>query len=175
MMRVAVIAGLVLLASASPATAADGRKIMRCSQQSGAGFPGAYADQGNLVVGPFAWLGARRNNFDGAYEGGYRWKQPVLVRPGHTATLRIGAAARGFARLTYTAVGWSFSRAVRTVTFKSCPAAQAKSTTDGRPVTFWSGGIVLTRPSACVPVEIRIDGGPIRRRAVPIGPGASCR
>jgi hypothetical protein len=96
------------------------------------------------------------------------------VRPTHTVTVRIGAAARGFARLTYTAVGWSYSRAVRTVVFKACPAAKAQSNTDGRPVTFWSGGIVLQRPAACVSVEIRIDRGPIRRRAVAIGPGASC-
>ena len=174
MTRVALIAGLVVLASASPATAADGQKVMRCSQQSGASFPGAYGDRGNLVVGPFAWMGARRQDGDGANGDTYRWKQPVLVRPGHTVTLRGGAAARGFARLTYTAAGWSFSRAVRTVVFKACPAAKAHSTTDGRPVTFWSGGIVMKRPAACVPVEIRVDEGPIRRRAVAIGPGASC-
>ena len=173
MIRVALITAALVLASASPA-AADGRMVMRCSQQSGAGFPGAYADPGNLVVGPFAWMGANRQNFDGAYGGAYRWKQPVLVRPGHTVTLRIAAAARDFARLTYTATGWSFSRAVRTVVFEACSRSKAQSRADGRPVTFWSGGTVLTRPAACVPVEIRIDGGAVKRRAVATGPGASC-
>ena len=145
-----------------------------CSNQSGADFPGAYRDRANLVVGPFAWVGARRGNSDGAYKDVYRWKQPVLLKPGHTATLRIGAAARGFAGITYgPGSGWSFAGTTSRVSFRACSSATAQSRSDGRPVTFWSGGIVLTRPKACVPVEIRIDRGPVRRRVVAYG-GADC-
>jgi hypothetical protein len=140
-----------------------------CTMQSGADFPGAFQDPRNLVAGPFAWLGARAEHVDGEYGDVYRWKQPVLVRPGHTVRLRVGAAAR----LTYDFDGWDFARSERTVVFKACSARRAMSHSDGRPVTFWSGGIVLKRPNACVPVEIRIDHRPVRRRVVAYG-SADC-
>src|SRR3954462_1088471 len=93
-----------------------------CANQSGAEFPGAYRDPANLVVGPLAWVGARgQADADGSLDGGYRWKQPVLVRPGHKVTIRVGAAAAGFARLTYThGSGWAFGGGVRAVTFHAC-------------------------------------------------------
>jgi hypothetical protein len=61
---------------------------------------------------------------------------------------------------------------VRTVVFRACPASKAQSRVNGRPVTFWSGGIVATRASICLPVEIRIDRGPVRRRTIALN--ASC-
>jgi hypothetical protein len=149
--------------------------VIGCAQQSGAGFPGAYGDPTNLSIGPLAWLGARRGNSDGAYKDVFRWKQPVLLKPGHTATLKIGTSARGFAGLAYGhhGEGWSFASTVGRVRFSACPSSTAQSRTDGKPVTFWSGGIVLTRSPACVPVEIRIDRGRVRRRVLAYG-GARC-
>lgn len=145
--------------------------MIGCSSQSGADFPAAYSDRANLVVGPFAWVGARRGNSDGAYKDVFRWKQPVLVKPGHTATLKVGEGARRFAGLAYGdhGAGWSFPSTVSRVTFRACPSTTAQSRTDGKPVTFWSGGIVLTRRKACVPVEIRIDRRPVRRRVLAYG------
>ena len=174
MIRAACAALVVAVVFPAAASAEGGRQIRRCSQQSGSGFTGPYTDPGSLVVGPFAWLGARRRGVDGALEDTYRWKQPVLVKPGHTVTLKIAARARAVAGLTFGGGDWSFRKTYAVVVFHACPASKAISLADGEPVTFWSGGIVLTRPAACVPLEIRIDRGPVQRRAVRIGPGASC-
>jgi hypothetical protein len=165
----ALLAGALGLALAPSAAAAEQRATADCADQASTTFPGAYGDPSNLVVGPLAWLGARGNgNADGRLGGGYRWKLPVLGRPGHRVSLRIGAAAASFARLKYvhSAGGWDFSGGTRTVLFRACSAARAMSRTDGRPVTFWSGGVVATRGSICLPVEIRIDRGPVRRRTI---------
>jgi hypothetical protein len=166
--------GFALLGLAPTAVAADRRVTMTCAQQSEAAFPRAYRSPVNMVVGPLAWIGAHNNaGYDGAYESGYRWKNPVVVRPGHTVTMRIGAAAKTFAGLTYDHDGgWSFGKAERTVVFKACSRARAASRVDGKPVTFWSGGIVSTRTAVCVPIEFRVDDGAVRRRS--IGLGASC-
>ena len=171
MTRSALLAVTVTLAAffPHPAEAGDGRLVRTCSSQSQAYFPGAYRSRDNLVLGPLAWLGANMVHDDGAYGSAYRWKHPVLVRPGRTVSLRIGAAARGFAGLSYDFQGWSFARTARTVVFQGCLRAKARSRTDGRPVTFWSGGIVSTRGSACVPIEIRIDRGAVRRRTLALG------
>ena len=175
---VAVVAVVTVVTAALPAvaSASGGRAVARCSQQSTADFPGAFSDPANLVVGPFAWLGARRGRIDGAYKGRYRWKQPVLVQPGHRVTLRVAMRAAGLAGLVYAGVGgdWDFARTVRVMSFHSCSQDKASSHSSGQAVTFWSGGIVLTRSPACVPVMIRIDRGPVQRRTVAMGPGARC-
>jgi hypothetical protein len=174
MMRIACAALVVLVLVPAAASAEGGTQIRRCSQQSGAGFTGPYTDPGSLVVGPFAWLGAKRRGVDGAYRSTYRWKQPVLVKPGHTVTLKIAARARDLAGVTFGGGDWSFRKTYSVVVFHACPASKAMSQADGKPVTFWSGGIVLRRPAACVPLEIRVDRGPVQRRAIRIGPGARC-
>jgi hypothetical protein len=176
-MRRALAAIAIVAAVVAPAASASGgRGVARCSQQSTADFPGAFFDPANLVVGPFAWLGARRGRVDGAYKGRYRWKQPVLVRPGHRITLRIGSGAARFAGLEYAGVGgdWDYRRSVRVMSFHSCANERASSRSSGQPVTFWSGGIVLTRSPACVPVTIRVDRGPVQYRTVAMGEGARC-
>ena len=171
---IAFLAVVGALVSPSLASAAGGRVVMRCAQQSTAGFPGAFADPSNMVVGPLAWVFAHKNaGYDGAYEFGYRWKNPALVRPGHIVTMRIGAAAKDFAGLAYDHDGgWGYPQSERTVVFKGCSRAKATSRVDGRPVTFWSGGIVSTRTGVCVPIEFRVDRGAVRRRS--IGLGTSC-
>jgi hypothetical protein len=175
-MRVLAVVLVGAAAISASASGAGGRTEMRCSQQSSGVFDGSFRDRRNLVVGPFAWAGARAGQVDGSFEDRYRWKQPALVRPGHTVILRIGNAARAFAGLTYDGRGaWDPRFTVQTVVFHGCPPGKAASRIGGTAVTFWAGGIVLTRAKACVPVEIRVDGGPVRRRSVPLGAGARCR
>ena len=168
----AVVATLVL---ATPAAASDRALVKTCAQQSFAGFGGAYDDPRNLVVGPLAGVGARAQDYDGAYEGRYRWKMPMLMRPGRRATVRIGAAAAGFARLSFGTGHWNFARSHRRVTFVGCSASKAGSPIGGgRRATFWSGGLTALRTNFCLPLEIRFGTGTIRRRSIPMGPKATC-
>ena len=175
-MKRAAAAVLAAIAIGPPAAEAADRPLVKtCAQQSFAGFAGAYADSRNLVVGPLAWVGARAQDYDGSYEGRYRWKMPMLMKPGRRATVRIGAAAAGFARLSFGTGHWDFARSHRRVTFAGCPAAEAGSPIGGgRRATFWSGGLTALRTNFCLPLEIRFAGGAIRRREVPMGPKASC-
>ncbi|HEX6713750.1 MAG TPA: hypothetical protein VF066_10205 [Thermoleophilaceae bacterium] len=167
-MRAAIYAVAALAAFAPAADASGGRAVMTCASQSSTYFPGAFRDSANVVIGPLAWLFARdQADTDGAYGDGFRWKHPVLVRPGHTVAMRMGAAAKDFAGFAYDHAGGSaFGESERTVVFKACSRSKAASRTDGKPVTFWSGAIVATRGSICLPVEIRVDRGPVRRRTI---------
>jgi hypothetical protein len=54
----------------------------------------------------------------------------------------------------------------------ACDAAHADSMVDGRPVTFFSGFFELRRAPACVPVTIKVDGGPARHRRLSVAHGA---
>lgn len=166
-MRGLLILACITAALAGPiasASASGGRLVNTCADRSSAAFPGAYKDPDNLVVGPLAWLWAKRQDDDGSYQDGYRWKVPVLVRPRHTVTLRIGAAAQSFAGLSFAARGWEYADSNRTVVFRSCR---------GRRATFFAGGVASTRPLGCLPVEIRIDGGAVRHRTLSFA-GADC-
>ena len=166
-MRRCLMVACVTAALAAPvptASAAGGRLVNTCADRSDATFPGAYRDPHNVVIGPLAWLWANNQDGDGAYNGAYRWKAPVLVRPRHTVTLRIGAAARSFAGLAFATRGWDYADSDRTVVFRSC---------NGRRPTFWAGGVVSTRALGCLPVEIRIDRGAVRRRVLSLA-GADC-
>lgn len=155
---VTVVALAVLaFASVSPAQPATAT----CRNQSGAEFPGAFTDPDNVVVGPLAFVGLRGaatttpNNLKRF--GGY--KSPLLVRAGRTATISIDPAARSFVRLNHGGFRGPFRRLPHTIRAAACPERQALSDVDGRPVTFWSGFFVVTRPG-CVPVTITV-----RRRA----------
>ena len=153
------------LAGPVPTAAASGGRLVRtCADRSDATFPGAYRDPGNIVIGPLAWLWANEQDDDGAYNGAYRWKVPVLVRPRHTVTLRIAAAAQDFAGLSFAARGWDYADSNRTLVFRSCRS---------RRPTFFAGGVSSTRALGCLPVEIRIDRGAVRRRVLSLA-GADC-
>jgi hypothetical protein len=168
-MRAVLVVLALTLVAAAPAAASGGRVVTTCDRQSQAAFQGAYRDADNLVVGPLAWIGARAPHTGGANAGEFRWKHQLLVQPGHRVTVRIGAAAAGFAGLTYNFQGWGFARSHRTVVFQACPRSRAASRSDRGPVTFWSGGISATVGAGCVPVEIRIDRGPVRHRTIALG------
>jgi hypothetical protein len=122
-----------------------------CDRRSEAGFPGAYDSPHNLVAGPLAMVGA--GDFTAAptvreYGGN---KFPLLVRTGHTATVRVARPARLFYA----------GRTARTITFAACRR--------GGPITFWSG-FVLTPVPVCARDEVFADAERFaRRRAIALG------
>lgn len=174
----AALAAAAAAASAASATVASptpGTEAVGCRSQSGAGFPHAFAARSSLVVGPLALVGLRdlrgTTPENIARFGG--WKSPALIRPGHAVTVSIDPAARSFARLRYSHHGErAFTRLPHTVRFVACDAAHADSTADGRPVTFFSGFFELRRAPACVPITVKVDGGPARHRRLPVARGA---
>jgi hypothetical protein len=152
--------------------------VLDCSTRSEANFPGAFADRRNLVVGPLVLVGAGEPTpADVIREFGGN-KFPLLVKAGHTVTLRLPARTRDFAGLDYgpQPQGQTKLRDThRTMTFIACragrPTADYKpdgpsgSFADGVSVTFWSGSVVTRKP-VCLPLEVRVDGERAARRAV---------
>src|SRR5919197_3676714 len=175
--RIAVVAALVLSAyggaSRPPAAnrvtstslrepfAADhARASEDCSTQSEADFPGAYAARSNLVVGPLAMIGAAFTDAKTVREVGGN-KFPLLVKSGHTVTVRLAPEARPVAGLAYGPLPQGETKlrdTYRSVRFVACGPGMSDSRADGAAVTFWSG-FVLTRKPACIPLRISIDGG----------------
>ncbi len=145
-----------------------------CSTRSEANFPGAFTDPANLVVGPLVLVGGAQAARDPVsvirrFKG---QKLQVLVKAGHRVTVRIARRARAFAGLGY-APGTSREEQTgprdshRSVTFVACrPGEASGSYADGEAVTFWSGGVTVTRVPACVPLEVYVDDEPSSRRLV---------
>jgi hypothetical protein len=148
-------------ASNQPGVVAD------CSSQSGASFSGAFTSPRNLVVGPLALIGAGGTPVFADSFGGQKF--PVLVRVGHRVTVELSRRTRRGAGLAYGPLpqGEVLLRdAHRIVKFIACRRGQdSLSRADGRPVTFWSGG-VLARSPRCVPLLVWVDGEPSPRRAI---------
>ena len=141
--------------------------VADCSTRSQAGFPGAFTDPSNLVVGPLVLIGAgRTQSFDSIFGGN---KFPLLVKAGHRVTLELSARTRRSAGLAYGPLpqGQVHLRdAHRAVTFIACASGERSgSSADGKPVTFWSGG-VLANAAQCVPLLVWIDSGRSPRHAV---------
>lgn len=150
----AVLAGVI----PAGAHGADRTARVDCRMASEANFPNAYGDPNNLIVGPLAMVGAGgpTSAQTVAKFGGEKF--PLLVRAGHTVTLRIlpsadGAAALGYGPLPQGHV--TVRDGFRSETFVACGAGQTSSTADG-PVTFWSGFVFADRP-VCVPFDVYID------------------
>jgi hypothetical protein len=107
----------------------------------------------------------------------------VLVKAGHTVTVRLPRAVRRVAGLAYGGLGnrklpqgeLSHRDTAHTMTFVACePGTPTRkyrddgpsaSRADGEAVTFWSG-FVVTRAPVCVPLEVYIDDDPAPRHAV---------
>jgi hypothetical protein len=166
----AVVLGLAALAPAG--IAADAAAPVRphgvvadCSRSSYADFPEAFTSPRNLVVGPLVMTGARGDaGWASVFPGN---KFPLLVRNGHRVTLELSTRMRRVAGLAYGPLPQGELRLRemhRVVTFVACTGASG-STADGKPVTFWAGGIVTLAPR-CVPLRIWIDSRPSPRRAV---------
>lgn len=172
----ALAAGSVFAVAASAGDAARGTGVATatCRHQSLAGFPHAYRNPENVVVGPLAFVGALRNT-DATpqhvdYIGGI--KSPAVLRPGHTARVSISPESRSNVRLAYApSEGHSekdFAKYPHTVRFKACSRRRAGSRSDGRPVTFWSGFYVIRETPTCIGVDISIDGRRAHHRVIPV-------
>jgi len=172
-----LMVGLTTAAAATPSAAgAAGTAKATCAHQSGAEFSAGPDD---LVVGPMRFVGLRNiADTDAAnlvQHGG--WKSPAVLRAGHVATVSVDRPARSTVRLDYGhATDDAFAALPHTVRFVACSRGRSLSTLDGKPVTFWSG-FFRTRSTTpvpgCLPLTIRIDGGPPRHRRLPVA-GGSC-
>jgi hypothetical protein len=174
--------GLLLAVAVSAGDAAKRRAGVEsagCRHQSLAGFPHAYRNPDNVVVGPLAFVGALRNGDDSPQSvehiGGI--KSPAVLRPGHTARVSISPGSRSNVRLQYgpgerrdDAV---FASLPHTVRFTSCSRRRAGSRVDGRRVTFWSGFYAIRDAPTCIGVDISIDGRRAHHRVIPVAQ-ASC-
>jgi len=144
-----------------------------CATRSEAGFPGAFSDRDNLVVGPLVMIGAAAfTPPDVVREYGGN-KFPLLVRAGHRVTVQItrpgpSKAALGYGPLPQGVIHVRDGH--RVVTFVACrPDRDSGSDADGARVTFWSGFVLANSPD-CVRLRVWIDDRRTpRKAAVPLG------
>jgi len=142
-----------------------------CSTRSKASFPGGFSNPRNLLVGPLVLIGAGGMPAFGLSsdrrDGGNKF--PLLVRVGHRVTVELSRHTRKVAGLAYGPLpeGEVHLRAAhRVVTFIACRRGEhSGSSADGRPITFWSGGVVARSPR-CVPLLVWVDDALSPRRAV---------
>jgi hypothetical protein len=157
--------------------------LVDCSWRSEATFPGAFKDPRNIVVGPLVLVEAA----SAARQSPARirelagWKSPLLVRAGHSVTMRIAESAGRFAALGYGPLPQGrteVSEAHQAITFVACPRDEptyaSVQPTVGR-LTFWSGGIVVNRAPVCVPLEFYVDEELTPRRLVVSLGAGSCK
>jgi hypothetical protein len=142
-----------------------------CASNAGdADFPGAFSNPQNLVVGPLVIVaGAYVDRNAARLLGGFRY--PVLVKAGHTVTVRLAPEARTLAGLAFGPLRHGrvkFRDAYRSVTFAACSARDSTSAADGTDATLWLGYVLIRRP-ACIPLEISIDGGASQRVGLTLG------
>jgi hypothetical protein len=146
--------------------------VADCEGRSEAAFEDVFADKGNLVVGPFALVGAMQTSAEtiGLYGGD---KLMAIVRDGHRVTVAMSRKTRKVAALAYGPLPQGeihLRDGHRVVTFAACaPGGPSGSTAGGAPVTFWSGFLLAAGPG-CVPLRIWVDDEPAPRRAeIPFG------
>jgi hypothetical protein len=167
-----------------PAAWVPGVRAVRvgCDSRSEADFPGAFTRSANLVVGPLVLIGGAWTD-PGTVRSFGGNKFPLLVESGHTVTVEVEQPGRRLAGLAYGPLPQGRQTRLRDtyrrVTFVACRAGMpppdyradgpASSTADGRPVTFWAGGVVSRAPT-CVPLSVSVDGERSPRRVgVPLG------
>jgi hypothetical protein len=156
----------------------------KCSTRSEANFAGGFTSSDNLVVDPLVVVGGAYTDPGTVRDFGGN-KLPVLVKAGHSVTVRIARPWRRVAGLAYGRLpqGRTTLRDThRTVTFVACrpgkapdeysPRGPSGSHADGVAITFWSG-FILTRVPACIPLDIYADGATAPRR-VGLGLGRRC-
>jgi hypothetical protein len=141
--------------------------VENCSTRSEAGFPDAFSNPSNVVVGPLVLVGAAYTPPEVVREYGGN-KFPLLVRAGHRVTVALSRRTRAVAGLGYgplpEGVELSPRDGHRVVTFIACRRGQRSGSTAGAlPVTFWSG-FVLTASPRCVPLEVWVDDERAPRR-----------
>jgi hypothetical protein len=165
------------------APAVDGRTAREdCSTRSEANFPRAFTDPRNLVVGPLVLVGGAATPASTVRDFGGN-KFPLLVRVGHTVTVRLIGRTRGLAYGPLPQGETKMRDTYRTVTFVACATGSKSqhysadgpsgSYADDVPVTFWSG-FVLSRAPACIPLAVYVDDERAPRR-VGLPLGRDCR
>lgn len=160
---------------ASSQPARFGGALEDCSTRSEANFPGAFTSPDNVVLGPLVLVGGAFTDANTVREFGGN-KFPLLVKAGHTVTVRLVGRARRVAGLAYGPLPQGETRlrdTYESVTFVACRPGKASrrysengpsgSYADDVAVTFWSG-FVLTRRPACLPLDVYIDDAPSPRR-----------
>ena len=136
-----------------------------CSRRSIADFPGAYTNKRNLVVGPLVLIGGAELTPPKVIRRFGGQKYPLLVKAGHSVTLRISPRSARVARLEY-----SVLRPKPAIRFVACGSEERSgSSADREEVTFWSGGLGTSRLS-CVRLRVLVDGERLGRRVgIPLG------
>jgi len=158
------------LSLAAPEPPHDGHQAT-CARQSGASFAGGFTGGENLVVGPLAMIGGKRSTTAETVEEYGGQKLPLLVKARHTVTVELSRRANRHASLAYAAHadGRRVADGHRKSTFRACGPRKTQSDADGVPVTFWSGFVLVSRPT-CVRFKVWIDDRPTPRRAhIPLG------
>ncbi len=164
--------------AATAAATHSARAREDCSTRSEARFPGAFTDDRNLVVGPLVLIGGTYTDASTVRKFGGN-KFPLLVKAGHTVTVRLARRGRRVAGLGYGPHRGTTVRAAmlkdtyQRVTFVACrpgkpsgrysPNGPSGSSADDVAVTFWSGFVLTSTPS-CVPLDIYVDNEPSARR-----------
>ena len=130
--------------------------VLSCAAEAWPGYPAAPAPvtpgPRDLAVGPMYFpVGLALATYTPAQFGyapfgrhGRFYKLPLVVRPGATVTVTIGASARGHAMI---AIG---SSRVTSATYHACRKAGG----------FFAQGFAFTRPPfrGCVPLDVTIGG-----------------
>ena len=128
-------------------------KTSDCSTRSEADFPGAFTDEDNLAVGPLALIGAGGTPEYSEGSGGNKFQ--LLVRNHHRVTIEVPQETGQNASLAYATHADPGGHQV--LGFIACRKNQPSgSSADGRPVTFWSGGVLADSPQ-CVPLRVWVD------------------
>jgi hypothetical protein len=149
--------------------------LVDCSTQSWTDFTGAFFDPANLVVGPLVLVGAATKTPASVVESVGGNKFPLLVKDGHTVTIRVPRGARAHASLGYgpRPQGEVLVRDGHdTVTFVACDDFNPSRSTGDVAVTFWSGFLLANEP-VCLPLDVWADGAS-RPRRVEVELGDDC-
>lgn len=153
----------------APPTADD---LRTCATRGDSGRP-AKPPAGAIIVGPLMiWPSVRRPAPPANVTAWpYVWKAPILVRARARVTLMIAPEA------AWTAGLWSHRNGhyVTTVRFLACRERQAVRAYRGTVGKFtqFPFAFALTTPSACVPIDVWVDGSDGSRRIVlPVGRAA---
>jgi hypothetical protein len=87
-------------------------------------------------------------------DGRYFYKTGALVHPGVVVTVTVASTARSYAAIE---VQGGPDGGARAVTYNACPHA---------PDSAWPGGFLLTRRTACLPLDVTVAGEPVTRHVV---------
>lgn len=151
--------------------APSGAITVGCDQARAVKTGRTAPDADDLVIGPLVYQGAvlayQGTDLPGTppspdAQGITYFKTGAELPPGTTVTVSIGATARSFAGIVSEngpTAGYS------SVTYRGCPAQKQH----GR--VWWTGGFSLVgHTSACLPLEVRVEGvNGIRKISVSLG------